>query len=403
MSKRLNLLLGLILIGFSICAGVVIHNSTNFVARDNHFSLLAQSFLNNDLFLYPQKLPSGDYADYKGKQYLYFGPVPSIILIPFVYIFGDNFNQFFLSVFSLILIFISSFLIARRFTNKADSLLLACFFTFGTVIYFVGLVFISSYLAQVLSTAFVMLALLEFYTKKRWAVVGFLVALAGLTRFTLYGGLFFFAAWILLQGRKIQKNLFLLSIPIIISLIFFGAYNLRRFHSVFDSGYSYQTGRVLYPMSANITHGFLSLSHLPANAYLLLLKGPDPILDEGGGFVLKFPYIKADGWGMALWFTSPLFLYLVKFKASKTTILSLVTVFLLLAPSLFYFGLGFVQFGYRYSTDFLPFLFLCILPVFKGGLPKFAKALIVIGILFNSFYMLSIWDKYPLFELFGFK
>ena len=97
------------------------------------------------------------------------------------------------------------------------------------------------------------------------------------------------------------------------------------------------------------------------------------------------------------------FLYLIRLKVTKITILSLITVFILLAPSLFYFGLGFVQFGYRYSTDFLPFLFLCLLPIFKGGLPKFAKFLITIGILFNGFYMLSIWDKYPLFELLGFK
>jgi len=403
MSKFLNFILGLSLLSFSIFAGLVLHNSTGFVTRDNHFSLLAQSFLKNDLFLDPQKLPSGDYADYMGKQYLYFGLAPSIILLPFVYTFGDNFNQFFLSVFSLILIFISSFLIARRFINKVDSLLLACFFNFGTVIYFVGIVFISSFLAQVLATAFLMLALLEFYTKRRWLIIGILVALGGLTRFTLYGSLFFFAAWILLRRNKIQKNLLLLIIPVVVSMIFFGAYNLRRFHSVFDSGYSHQTGLGLYPMSANVTRGFLSLSHLSANSYLLLLKSPEPIVDEGGGFVLKFPYIKADGWGLAIWFTSPLFLYLIRLKVTKITILSLITVFILLAPSLFYFGLGFVQFGYRYSTDFLPFLFLCLLPIFKGGLPKFAKFLITIGILFNGFYMLSIWDKYPLFELLGFK
>jgi len=37
--------------------------------------------------------------------------------------------------------------------------------------------------------------------------------------------------------------------------------------------------------------------------------------------------------------------------------LILLTVILIALPILFYYGIGFRQFGYRYSLDFLPFLY----------------------------------------------
>jgi hypothetical protein len=114
---------------------------------------------------------------------------------------------------------------------------------------------------------------------------------------------------------------------------------------------------------------------------------------------MKFPYLKADGWGLAIWYTSPLFLYLIKFKKSPYMVSAIAAIFVLAIPSLLYFGIGFSQFGYRYSLDFLPFLFLILLPTFKEGLPPFAKILIGAGIIFNCIFMLSIWDIYPLFHI----
>ena len=65
------------------------------------------------------------------------------------------------------------------------------------------------------------------------------------------------------------------------------------------------------------------------------------------------------------------------------------------------FGIGVSQFGYRYSLDFLPLLLLLLIPVFNRGIPRFAQLLIMIGIIFNSLYMLSIWNSYPVFKFFG--
>jgi len=113
---------------------------------------------------------------------------------------------------------------------------------------------------------------------------------------------------------------------------------------------------------------------------------------------LEFPYLKVNHFGMAIWFSSPLFIYLLLARRQVYTLSASIGIAILMIPSLFYFGIGISQFGYRYSLDFLPLLFLVLLSSFKNGLPKFAKVLIAVGIFFNGFYMSGIWGSYPILE-----
>lgn len=387
----------LLLLVFAVFCGFIIYRAAWF-GIDKHFSLLAQSFLNNDLYLSPNNLPDGDYVDFKGKQYLFFGPMTSILLMPFVFIWGKNFPQMTLSIASLVITFIAIFLLTRKLKfSKADSLWLANFFVFGTVLYFVGLVNTSAYIVQAVGTTFVVLSLFEYFTKKRWFIVGALVAAAGATRITLFGMIFFFLLEIFRMRSKLdlRKSVIYFLIPIFFSIFMLGLYNFRRFNSVFDTGYT-QNVSVLDKDYYNYKLGWFSPVHIGANLYSLLIKPPEPIKKDYFEFVLEFPYLKADGFGMAIWFTSPLFLYLLLAKREAYTFSALFTLILIALPSLFYWGIGAVQYGYRYSLDFMPLLFLVLLSTFKKGLPNFAKVLIFGGILFNCFYMSSIWNSYPL-------
>src|SRR3989344_7770780 len=133
--RRINLsfLAPLLVFIFAVFCGLIIYRAAWFNI-DKHFSLLAQSFLNNDLFLSPNNLPDGDYVDFKGKQYLFFGPMPSILLMPFVFIFGKNFPQMTLSIASLVIIYIAILVLCKKFKfKKIDSLWLFNFFFFCTV------------------------------------------------------------------------------------------------------------------------------------------------------------------------------------------------------------------------------------------------------------------------------
>lgn len=378
---------------FSVIFGFLILRQTSY-ENDKHFSLQALAFIKNDLFLDPINLPRGDIADYRARQYLFYGPMPAIMLVPAVYIWGKNFPQITLSIISLIVTYISIAALAKKLLGRlTDALWIANFFVFGTVLYFAGLVNISAFIVQTVATMFLVLALLEYFTARRWFILGILVAAAGLTRINLYLAAIFFVLEIIRMRNKIPFKLSLVSffLPIIFSLLLWGTYNYRRFQSVFETGYRYNISLQNWPNAAQMKYGLFSLQYVPTNLYSMLGRGPVPILEEGGGFILKYPYFKADGWGMAIWVTSPLFVYLFRLRKEKYTLAAVLTILVLAIPSLLYFGVGFSQFGYRYSLDFLPFLLLILLPAFKNSLPRFAKILIIFGIVFD---FLLIFNTY---------
>lgn len=398
MKRLLVFLIPIVLLVFSIVSGFVIHQSTGFV-QDKHFVKLTQSFLKNDLFLSPINLPAGDFVDYNGKQYLFFGPIPSVILIPFVAVFGENFPQMFLSFASIIITFAVIFQLCKKLNFKNDDALwLAIFFEFGTVLYFVSLVNISAYVVQATAMVFVVLSVLEYFGKRRWLIIGILVALAGTTRVTLFGLSVFFLLE-LLKTRKtplFAKSLTFFIVPLLISIILLGFYNFKRFNSFFDTGYT-RNVTVLNRFGRDPSASFFGLIHIPANLYAEFLMGPEPVKNSHYEFVFEFPYLKANGFGLAIWFTSPLFLFLLKAKRKSYFYSALIGIVVLAIPSLVYFGIGVSQFGYRYSLDFIPLLFLILLSSFEKGVPKFAKLLITFGVIFNCSYMSSIWGSYPLF------
>lgn len=396
--KRLDqsLLFPFFIFLFAVFCGFIIYRAAWF-GNDKHFSLLADSFVRGDLFLSPMNLPDGDYVDYFGKQYLFFGPLPSVILMPAVAIFGKNFPQMTLSIASLVVTFGAIFLlIARLKFNLADTFWLANFFVFGTVLYFVGLINVSAYVVQAVGMAFVVLSLLEYFSTRRWFIIGIMIAAAGATRVSLFAlSVFYLLELIRLRPQvDFKKSGALLMIPIVFSLLVLGAYNWRRFSSVFDTGYSRNVSIPKgYP---NTVEGFVSIKHIPANLYLFLFAAPEPVKKDKVEYVVKFPFLRVNGQGLAIWFTSPLFVYLLMSRRRAYTISAILGIFVLALPSLLYFGLGVDQFGYRYALDFYPLLFLILLSAFGGGLPTFAKVLIAGGIFFNLFYMSSLWYSYPL-------
>jgi len=124
---------------------------------------------------------------------------------------------------------------------------------------------------------------------------------------------------------------------------------------------------------------------------------PEPVRADPDGFLLQYPYVKANPWGMAIWYTSPLFLFLIfRFRKSKHTLSLALASVATMVPIFTYFSVGFIQFGYRYTLDILPFLFVLLTPSLTPKLSKAAIALIVIGVLFNLIYADSLFGIYPL-------
>ena len=401
--KNSKLSLLVILFVFAILSSVLIINTSARYHWDYSLSLLANQLVHKHISIAPAKdMPVGDISIYGGKFYLYFGPLASIILVPLALFLGKNTPQIILGIFSMSISFYAIYSISKSFKfNSIDSLWLSVFFVFSTVLFSSSLINISAYQVEVLGVPFILLALNEYFSKKRPVLIGIFVGFAIMTRITLILAAFFFV-FEFLQKRFSLKQLIYFFISVIVFSLIVGGYNFARFRSFFDTGYTHSIALNSFPLSRNLDYGYMSFNHIPANLYSFLLMPPEPLLtDTKGGFVLKFPYLKANPWGMAIWYTSPLFLYLLfKFRKTKYTLPAFSTAIAISIPISTYFSVGFAQFGYRYALDFLPFLFLLLIPSLLPKLSKKAVLLIVVGVVFNCIYITSLWGVYPLFGIY---
>ena len=367
--------------------------------KHTHFTDFAFSLLHGKISL-PEPVRYSSWQDaayFKEKYYLYFGPIPAILLLPAVAIWGQAVSQQILTFMAGIINFFLLFKLAKIFKFKnSDALWLTVALIFGSVYLFLSLVNISAYLIQIIGFTFLIISLVEFFTKKRWILIGVFLALAGMTRPSLYFALPFFLLEIIQSKTANKKSIFILLIfPIIISIGIFGFYNQLRFGNPLDTGYTYNT---TWPPGVReaASYGLFSLRHLPGNFYFFFFKGPEAIRISKTSYLLRFPFLKANEWGMGLFFTSPFFLFIFLSNLKKKFVTSSIIASIIgIFPSFLYAGIGLWQYGYRYALDIYPFLFILLLSVFsQKGINRLVKATITFSIIFNLWLLGSIWGVY---------
>jgi len=356
-----------------------------------YFVLLANSFLHGHLYFIDKLFDFNDMAFYQGKYFWPEGPFPAIILMPFVAIFGLAMRHGYLSLFLTFLNFYLLFRLALKLgiQKKIDALWLAILYIFGSVYFFVALVDGSWYFAQVVATTLLLLALWEFFSKRRFWLIGILIGLGGLTRGTIYFASLFFVLYIIFDQLKWQekiKKIFIFSMPIIISCILTFLYNYLRFEDIWEFGHN------LTIFGLNLQNarsfGVFSLKHIPGNLFFFLFKGLEPVRANDISYVLKFPYFKVNPWGLGILFTSPAFIYIFLAKWKERVVkFSWFTVLFIMIPILTFYGSGVSQFGYRYALDFYPFLYLLLIWGIRPKVDSRLKTLIFISIILD-FYLI---------------
>jgi hypothetical protein len=373
----------------AVCTILLIQHDLMLPAQQE-FVYLAKSFVEGHLYLTSSASLWYDTVYYHGHYYWPLGPLPAIILLPFVALFGLAVRQeYFLVLFNLLNLFLLQ-KIGRRVTqNQISSLWLSFAYVFGTEYLNIALVPWSAYFAQAVATAFLLLALYEFLHGKRWWLIGLYIAFGVATRIDIVvAGFFFFFALLLENENRSQKikHLLRFSLPLVVSIALLMAYNYFRFDNVLESGYGQQS---LYKsLAANRGYGLWSLLHFPANLYYFFLRGPIGVFTPGTK-VLAYPYLHTDGWGMSIFFTAPIFLWLVKAPWKNRTVqLSALTSVLMFIVFLGYYGIGFYQIGYRYALDFYPFLFL-ILAYATGNKFSFPMKLVALMTFLFNWYLIS--------------
>ena len=351
------------------------------VSNAPHFLYQAESLLHGRLDL-DLPVTVTDIVTVHGKHYIVYPPLPAILMMPGVALFGVHFSDvFFTRVFSalnlplLFLLFEQARAngLTRRGTN--ENVYLALLLYFGSITVWLSLGGRMWYTAHIICLTFtlggLLLALRRHFT---WAAV--LLACAFFARATALLGfpLLLYLAW---QdggaGTELQR--FIASVrarapvwaavpwrrmaPILgiaaVMLALFMVRNALIFGSPLESGYAVLIHQ-RYPV---VKDGPFSLSYVPANIVAnffatptITFKGP---FDRHPGLDMV-----SNGAGISVFITTPLFLLLFwrnrTFSALRAALWA--TIGLVVAAVLLFHAAGWYQFGARYLFDGYPFVYL---------------------------------------------
>jgi hypothetical protein len=387
-------------IGFGVVAiSAVIYwwVSKDFDAFRGDFFYLADAFLHGRTWLDFQPGPNDVIVGPDGHFFVPFAPFPAIVLMPLVAITGpvtaDEIESGINSLLAASTVGMGWWLLGRMGVLRVwDRIWLVALFGFSTQILWVTTRGGVWHTGQLIATLLTFGCLIELWGKRRAWLIGLLAGAAFLTRAPLAFAVPFYALMLLplaapasIADTRAYVRGALAGIPwrswawlaagVLPSLTFFFLYNQLRFDNPLESGYALAT---LPPwLEAIREQGLFSLTHVPMNLDYLFLHLP--IVDESVGF----PFLRPDGLGMSVFLTTPGLLFAVRADWRRPLPwLLLGTAVLVLIPTLLYYGGGWLQYGYRYFLDSIPFIWaICgIAAAYRGRVSWPWRAVIAIGL-----------------------
>lgn len=353
----------------------------------NYFVLLADAFAHGKIYLSDNPPWLNELINWQGKYYVVYPPMPAILLMPFVALFGKGFSQSLFSIFlGSINVALAYFVFAKLFKTKI-AVWMSALFAFGTMHWFHAEVGSAWYLAHIVAIFFLWLALLEAISKKRFFLIGLLVGFAYLARLPALLAVVFFLFFLkeefaYYKNSKLTikiKPLALLFLGILPAFVFNAFYNYVRYGVFYDIGYS------LLPIYHEpwYRYGLINLKYI-----LIHLKEICTALP-----IIKStpPYIIPSLNVMALWIVTPALLLIVfaNFR-SKLVFSSLIAVIFMSIPGLVHGQNGFTQFGFRFALDYFPFLLLLIASGLRNQVRWWSGLLIILSIVINLWGIVMI-------------
>jgi hypothetical protein len=169
-----------------------------------------------------------------------------------------------------------------------------------------------------------------------------------------------------------------------------GVLNILRFGRLTEFGHTYLNVRWTPRIQK---YGLFNYTFLGRNLACMLALTPKIVAGP--------PYVQYSWHGLALWVTTPVFLFLLwpAVKGALHRPLWLTTAFVAV-PDLLYQNSGWVQFGYRFSLDYTVFL-ICLLAIGGRPITRWFKVLVVLGVIVNLFGAIT-FGRMPMFSYDGF-
>jgi hypothetical protein len=306
--------------------------------------------------------------------------MPAIVATPFVAVFGNKFHQEYLAQLLGAGIVVLTMAISWQVKKDKKLLIWSGLLTgLGTIIWFLSSVGSSWYIGQVTAALFLTFSILEAITKKRPFVIGVLLGAAYLARLQTILAFPLFL-YLLKDEKWLYKNI-KFGLGILPFILFNFYYNFTRFGVIWDKGY------YLIPGVLNESwyqKGLFNFSYIPNHLKVIFTSLPK--------FSKTFPHISPSWSGLAIWITTPAFIYAFFSRLKERVVQFSWLSILLIALIIFSHGTtGFAQFGYRFAVDFYPILiFLTIKGVAKTGVKWHHWLLLILSITVNLWGILWI-------------
>ena len=346
------------------------------------YLLQAQSWLAGRMDL-AQNHEYLELAIYGGKYYVSFPPVPSVPMVLWSLIFGEDvpgglFQKIYAAIACLLVL---SELMRSRRMNRYDCMAWALLLCFGCALLPVTAVGAVWYEAQILAFLFSVAAIAALRRKRIVASCLCYALAVGCRPFSVLLGPVLLAIYLKMSRRMPAKRRIRLLVPGLIAGLcvaaVYGWYNYARFGNPIEFGHNY------LPEFVRAEHGQLSWVYLGENLKTFLFGSP--VSMEGGR-------LSVNAFGFSLFASCPVFIcslvwvigdiFRRRFTAEKAVIVLMwiANVVLLCMHR----TLGGYQFGARYAIEMLPlsFCYLLMSPR-KRRMEGWEAALLCFGLMFN--------------------
>ena len=357
------------------------------------------------------QIAPGSLRRQQATWYVSFPPLPGILMMPGVAIWGSQFNDvWFTLLFAALNPVLAFFLLAELkrlgHTNlsRTNRLWLTFFLTFGTVHLYSATMGEDWYTAHIVGTSLMLAFLYASLRAAEPVAAGILLVSGFITRTPMLFAFPFFLLQLIDPAASSQRikdyvskfelghtwrKALLFALPILLVGLWMAGLNHLRFGSWTEFGHRYLQIR----WAGRIERwGLFSIYYVPRNlsaAFTLL-----PYIR------LKAPYITISRHGISLLAVTPLFVYAIwprqRGPLHLPSWLSIAPMALL---HFMYQNSGYVQFSYRFSLDYTPLL-LILLTMTGRPIDKWAKLLIFWGFTWHLFGALS-FGRWPQFYAHG--
>lgn len=381
----------------ALAAAVYLLTSSRDRENLDYFVRLADAVLHGRIHLTEAPSWLTELIPRDGAWYVPYPPMPAVMLVPFVILLGPELHQQIASaLFGGVAVGLTYLVLCRFALAERVRVLLALVFAFGTCFFYVAETGNTWYLSHVVAVLFATAALL-LALERRWPlVVGLLLGLAVLSRLPVALTAPFYVAMLVGLGWPVRmpadrrgavRTIVLFGAGLAVPLAILAAYDVARFGSPFELGYALIPGVLDEPY---YQEGIFSISYIPRHVYAIFFRS--------WNWTDAFPWITPSWWGLAVLLTTPLFLWLLKARLRDPRVLyAAIAIGLTLIPLVTHGNVGFTQFGYRFSLDLQPLLFVILATVFERGMSRLAVAAAVLSIVFSTYGVWAIGAGYVSF------